>query len=485
MAFNNEMTPYSKSGKGSIQVIVALSTLIFIISGCNQSQVFNTPDFSNDLNQPLESATSNSSPIQIYPPTSEDEGWFLHACDQTSFNPITDFQIQAVPSINEPMPRLPFVDPTFGTCIVRVTDRIQDISSGDISKGLKNEYSRVQSFNADETLLLAYSTDGNWYLYNALSLQLLGQLPISHEPRWDAVDPDLLYFSEGTRFLSYQISSGEETTIHDFANDFPNRDLSAVWMKYEGSPSFNGRYWGLMAEDQNWMTIAFVVYDLETDQVIALRDTPPSEIDSVTISPLGNYFLAYFDNYCEHGAFGTEEDPCGLMVYDASLEHGRNLLRIIGHSDVALDSQNMEVLVYQDIDTDTISMLNLSSGMITPLLQINFSHSAIGLHFSGQASHSPGWILVSTSNGSDPSATWMDDQIFAVELLEIGRIIRLAHTQSIVDSYIDHDYWAEPHASVNRDFTQIVFTSNWGRKGTDEVDMFMIKLPEDWVSRIP
>jgi hypothetical protein len=50
---------------------------------------------------------------------------------------------------------------------------------------------------------------------------------------------------------------------------------------------------------------------------------------------------------------------------------------------------------------------------------------------------------------------------------------------------MEHDYWAEPHASVNRDFTQIVFTSNWGQSGTDQVDMYLIKLPDDWVSNLP
>jgi hypothetical protein len=130
-------------------------------------------------------------------------------------------------------------------------------------------------------------------------------------------------------------------------------------------------------------------------------------------------------------------------------------------------------------------MLDLASGEITPLLPIDFSHTALGFHFSGRAFHLPGWVLVSTSNGAQPSATWMDDQIFALELVENGRVVRLAHTHSLYNENVEHDYWAEPHASVNRDFTQIVFTSNWGRSGTDQVDMYLIKLPDDWLSELP
>jgi hypothetical protein len=61
-----------------------------------------------------------------------------------------------------------------------------------------------------------------------------------------------------------------------------------------------------------------------------------------------------------------------------------------------------------------------------------------------------------------------------------GRVVRLAHTRSLVNEEIEHDYWAEPHATVNRDFTRVLFTSNWGRSGTGEVEMWMGVLPPGW-----
>ena len=98
--------------------------------------------------------------------------------------------------------------------------------------------------NPDGSLLLSYSTDGNWYLYDAISLQPVGQLPIWHEPRWDADDPDLLYYSEETRLMSYRISNAQKNLVHEFADEFPRLNLAAVWMKYEGSPSMDSRYSG-------------------------------------------------------------------------------------------------------------------------------------------------------------------------------------------------------------------------------------------------
>ena len=174
------------------------------------------------------------------------------------------------------------------------------------------------------------------------------------------------------------------------------------------------------------------------------------------------------------------------MVYDRNLQNGRGLSRIIGHSDTALDAAGREVLVYQDIDTDHISMLDLETGAVSDLFPIDFSHSPIGLHFSGRASRLPGWALVSTYSGGHPTDhTWMDDAVFAVELRAGGRAVRLAHTHSLVDEGQEHDYWAEPQASVNQDFTRVVFTTNWGRSGTDEVETMMVVLPPGWTEALP
>jgi hypothetical protein len=130
-------------------------------------------------------------------------------------------------------------------------------------------------------------------------------------------------------------------------------------------------------------------------------------------------------------------------------------------------------------------MLDLDTGTVTPLFPIDFSYSPIGFHFSGQAFQKPGWALISTYSGAQPSATWMDDQTFAIELIPGGRVVRLAHTYSIVDQGQEHDYWAEPQASVNNDFTRVLFTSNWGKSGTAEVEMYMLVLPEGWIDQLP
>ena len=404
---------------------------------------------------------------------------------------VTDMQVRQAPPLPEPAARTPFHDPVFQTCQVRLTDRAADIARGDTSRGLKNEYSRVQAFNANETLILIRGLAGSWYLYDAATLKLVRNLGFdgSVEPRWDANDPNLLHFIDGTRLLAYDVRAGQPRLVHDFANDFPGQQLAAVWTRYEGSPSLDSRYWGLMAEDQNWLPVAFLVYDRIADRIVSRRDMRgvpgiKDDVDHVSISPLGNYFVAAFDRYCERGKLGSDARPCGLMVYDRDLKNGRSLRRIIGHYDFALDAGRREVIVYQDIDTDEISMLSLATGQVTALRPIDFSRGAIGLHFSGQASRRPGWVLVSTHDATTASNTWMDDQVFAIELKAGGRVARLAHARALVNPKMEHDYWAEPHATVNRDFTRVLFTTNWGRSGTEQVETMLIDLPTDWPDRL-
>ncbi len=403
---------------------------------------------------------------------------------------ITGTKVYPLPGMAEPIPRQWFTDPTFGTCLVRVTDRDKDLSAGDTSTSLVNEYARVQSFNADGSKLLAHGTAGTWYLYDAQTLLPLGELPLAVEPRWDANDPHVIYYSDETRLMSYNVQTEEQNEIRDFADDFPGQNLSAVWMRYEGRPSRETRYWGLMAEDENWDTVAFLVYDRIADQVTIrdVRNLPGVDegIDHVTISPLGTYFIASFDRYCEYGELGDDADPCGMMVYDHDLTNGRGLLRILGHYDVALDAQGREVVIYQDIDSDEIAMVDLETGAVTPLWDIDFSHTAIGLHFSGLAYGVPGWAVISTHDDEETIYTWMDDQVFLVELKANGRVVRLAHTHSIVDSSqpVEYYYWAEPHATINPYLTRILFTTNWGRYNTGQVEMVMIALPVDWLQRL-
>ena len=80
----------------------------------------------------------------------------------------------------------------------------------------------------------------------------------------------------------------------------------------------------------------------------------------------------------------------------------------------------------------------------------------------------------SSSNGTDE---WYTRRVLAIELEPGGRVLGLAHHQGDVAQYFD-----EPHASVNRDFTKVVFNSDWGTGGG--VDTYLID-KIDWIGDVP
>jgi len=216
----------------------------------------------------------------------------LLATHCTSAQPplVSDFSVyQPIPTA-EPLARVPHRDPVFKTCVTRVTDRTKDIAAGDGSGGLKNEYSRVQSFNADESRILVRGTAATWYLYDAATLQPLGKLSFEGavDPRWDATNPDVLYYCDDPRLTKYDTRAQQPSVLHDFTSDFPGQTLAFVWTRYEGGPSIDGRLWGLMAQDGQEHVVAFLVYDQTANQITARRDmrgVPMADtVDSVSIS---------------------------------------------------------------------------------------------------------------------------------------------------------------------------------------------------------
>ncbi|GAB4449417.1 MAG: hypothetical protein Kow00120_19650 [Anaerolineae bacterium] len=401
-----------------------------------------------------------------------------------------------------PPVRAPWLDPVFGACIVRVTDRLSDFDAPQV--GLKNEYSRVQAFNADESLIMVRSVEANWFLYDTRTLEPLQMLQAGvtiDEPRWDAQNPYRFTFSpwwddEMPKYMVADLTPAEggfsvtATLGHDFASELPPAwETAYLWRRWEGSPSNDSRYDVFMAEDDESIARGLVTYDWQADAVLGLYAIPhgeQNEPDNVGMSPLGTYALAQFE-FCEGDALGAYAEPCGAMVYTRDLSEGWGIARSIGHNDVTLDAAGREVVVYQASETDQIVMTDLETGETTPLLDLDFSGGVYGLHISGRAFNRPGWVAVSV-HPEAPSLDfdnpfWMVGTVFALELKAEPRVIQLAHHHAI-RSEADEDYFAEPQVTVNRDFTRLLFTSNWARYGAGEVEMYMIVLPEDWFDRL-
>ena len=76
-------------------------------------------------------------------------------------------------------------------------------------------------------------------------------------------------------------------------------------------------------------------------------------------------------------------------------------------------------------------MVDLVTFIVTDLLPLDFSKqipTMLGPFLSRAVpSTAPAEVLVSTTDSYTLSYTWMDKQVFAVELTTNGRVVRLAH----------------------------------------------------------
>ncbi len=112
-------------------------------------------------------------------------------------------------------------------------------------------------------------------------------------------------------------------------------------------------------------------------------------------------------------------------------------------------------------------------GARTNLSPTYLEHTATAFHFS--ANRSSGSVEPRprrTARAADPGSGCLG-KVFAIELKDHPRVIDIAHHHVIHD-----EYWTEPHASVNRDFTKIVFGSNWDVASKTDIDTYLVELPK-------
>jgi len=387
----------------------------------------------------------------------------------------TDFYPSVVPAM--PAKGVAFADPDFHTTIVRVTDKTKDGYSG---PGIENEYARSDPENSDGTRLVLRGNDGEWYLYSAVDYKLLKHLEITGggqepEPRWDAANPKIFYYLYGMGLHSYNIDTNNSVVVRDFSRDIPNAAM--ITTKTEGDSSTDRKLWCLMAQDeQAEKTLAIFAYDKSQNKILGKKTSFPDTINWVSADMGGKHCVVGYD---EHIAESYSPD----FSRKVTLPEKAN-----GHMDLALTAQGRDVMVYQNNATDFIAMADLVSGAETPLILIPFDiNGDIGLHFSGNNAAIPGWALVSTygSKGLPPENTshsWMDNQLFMVELKANPRVWRVALTRAFTarDFEGEKNYFAEAFAAVNTRGTRVYFGSNWGNFSTEYSETYAAILPRDW-----
>jgi hypothetical protein len=406
----------------------------------------------------------------------------------------TDAAAKAPAAIAKPAKGAIVSDPDFRTCIVRATAHDDDPPK----TFARNDYSRREAFNADGTRFLAYAMDGYWHLYDARTLKWLTQLkgPAGDaEPQWDHADPNVFYYvptNGGTKLLRMHLDTGASDVAADFLPALPKWAAKAehIWMKSEGSPSKDERYWGFQVEDAKFNILGFIVWDLVEKRLVGSRQETVERPHNLSMSPTGRWFIVAGSPTSPTWAFSPDFKTKKKLHH--RVEHADTAILANGHDAyVSVDYESRRAPVFfTDIDACEPVPADAKDAPVCPrttLFDLYGNGYATALHLSGKAYRKPGWLLVSTydlvnSRPNPPAPPWYKDAIFAVELAASPRIFALGPHHSTVQGC----YWAEPQATVDRDFTRILFNSDWDkgetcadadRAAARDVDAYMMTLP--------
>jgi len=236
----------------------------------------------------------------------------------------------------------------------------------------------------------------------------------------------------------------------------------------EGSPSADGRYWALMAMSDDFNTqYGLIVYDFQTDSIVGVYDyvtdgggiivgTGTAGPNNVSMSPSGTHVVALWNPpACTAGRQGTLNDPCGTIAFNRDFSSAINLAFNGEHGDTATDINGRDVYVgieYQD--RGAIEIIDLETGSLVADIETAVWVGG-AIHISGRATGRPGWVVISHYTET-PIVTWYNEEIFLVKIGPAPVIVSLGKHQSDTS-----DYWSQPHATISRDATRIV----WGSIG--------------------
>ncbi len=392
---------------------------------------------------------------------------------------IDDLSFYPIPPLSKPAKGVPFTEPTFNVTITRITDAATEAETA--GRSCYAGYPKHDIENADGSMLLIESCcKSNVGIWDAGTYQKLRCLPPADygfykdskspvDPRWDATDPNKLFFIRRMTFNTYNYLDGSSTVLHDFSDEFPEPENIAINLAEEGDGSVDRRYWAFGVTwhaDSTWKCSGVVSYDVQQDKVLGVLPRPSGSCGNwVSATPLGKV------------ALGTSP----ILIYDREFKDPPVSIDASGgvHGDFAINDEGEEV--YFHGKNGYWRMEDLKTGQSIELAPKDLG-SKMSYHISGNAFGRPGWGLVSTyALGQITPSHWADTSIFLVELTKRTspppRIWRIAHTHGA--DKVTHSYSADPFAKFNTEGTKIFWTSNWDDPEGIR-DIYQVDLPQNW-----
>lgn len=372
---------------------------------------------------------------------------------------ITDHNVHPEP----PAPALPraggtFVDPAFGTTIMRVTDENDGTSN-------HNYYSYWPTFNLDSTRFFIVS-DGSPRLYrlDTTNFQIVSKGPLfdqqlpgggfisTEDANWSGTNPNVLYGYNGLKLWAYDVSARTYSLVKDFTGEIAPGHLGQM------SRSTDDNVFAFSKKDNDYHVTGYLVW--QRDQNRILRNVSLGNFDEVQVDKSGRYLVVKAE-------FGSGVD---FQIVDLPSGNVQNLSDPApdyspGHSD-----NGRQIVVGHDNWNNQYTVRSLASPHQFQKV-ISFGNDWSQANHLSMLADNEGWCVISNfTAGSGPVGPFRQE-IFQASTDGSQSVRRLAHHRSVF-----RDYWDTPRADISRDGKFIAFTSNWG--SASRRDVFIIKVPQ-------
>jgi len=364
---------------------------------------------------------------------------------------VTDSAIRPPPDYDTFVPPgagASYTDPVFGTSVKRLSDamKMTDNATRGGLTSVSTEYSTASPFNSDNSrLILQHNSYFGLYDGNGAYLRDLPfAVNTSTEPRWSRTDPNVLFYVSGNSLMALDVASGASSLVHAFS------EYGVISGQGESDISRDGDHF-VFAGDKRYV----FVYEISTRTKGPVLDTAGHAFNNLYIAPTNSVAVGWI-------ATGTGRFT-GVELFDRNMGFQRQLTHAIGHMHLTRDTNGDDTLVWTN-SNDPLPLANCQNGIVkvrladaqqSCLLQLDWS-----LAVRVTAPDGNGWAFVETYAPSNPfpySSSWAPDtnEILQVKLdgTETRRLVH--HRSRPFDSYV-----YQPRATVSRDGSKLVFTSN-------------------------
>ena len=353
-------------------------------------------------------------------------------------------------------------DPSFSSTTIT---RISDVGS---NVKIVPMYSTIQSWNADETLLIVYEVGSGHKLLHGTNYTLVRNIndinPDDVEGVfWHFSNPAILFYIDNSTadLISYNVTNQVKTTLVNL------NTASGCSEGITGGNDVQMMSWDSDVISFRCGNTSAYYYRISTGTTTQfnigdLNFTAPMPF------PSGNLF---YHNKKVYNASGNFVRDLNVDNVEHSclgkLSNGNDAYFAIAFEEGPTGGCQGTLVAHNATNGNCIS--------VTPTVEYGYPQS--GTHISALAHKNTqgGWVAVSMIGYDRDGQELLDQELLIAKVnTNSADVYRVAHHRSDEDEF---NYWGEPHVTISPSGTRLLFGSDWsGTQDGDSVDAYIAEL---------